>query len=489
MMETPETKRSARPEIVKWSGYAALFLAVGAAAASVFVDRTWFAFVANGVLVVYLCSVFVLARGNAQVASRMGENVYFLGYLLTITGLGLLAYEIGKDPTMLDKEKIHEVFIKGGNAVIATLIGLIGMNLIKGYAQSLEQKQEQEADVVERILSKFAERLEQSQVSQGQELIKIVEASQLSRNMQALSSQLDAGSRSIETLKQTSILTIGTLQELASQMTAIHQSSKGFAEVTAAIGPAWQQINANIQAAAGLNGEITALTTGIKHLHENVAAGTTQTKEFVEASKRHHEEIVRTMQTLQLRMQSLTPLTGAVDEFLKTANLVASTLKTIGQDFSEVDNLNQNLAKLVATTGQLNTEFTTGKTAMGQLNDAFTTGEGRLLTINEKSKDLVLAIGDLTAELNTQVHTLTTLAKPFEEFAKLSEQVTPVLNQTGANVKHLTDFTKSIADLQESVVKLKDSFKDGKTEMDGISKVLDNFVRMMETTIRSKHGR
>src|ERR1035437_5672625 len=99
-----ETRSSARPEVVKWFGYAALFLAVTAAAFSVLIDRTWFSFVANGVLVLYLCSAFVLGRGNAQVASRMGENVYFLGYLLTIIGLGLLAYEIGKDPTLLDKQ-------------------------------------------------------------------------------------------------------------------------------------------------------------------------------------------------------------------------------------------------------------------------------------------------------------------------------------------------------------------------------------------------
>ena len=144
MMKNPETKLSAHPEVVKWFGYAALILAVAAAAVSVLVGRTWFAFGANGVLVLYLCSAFVLGRGNAQVASRMGENVYFLGYLLTIIGLGLLAYEIGKNPTLLDKDNINQVLIKGGNAVVATLIGLIGMNLIKGYAQSLEQKQEQE---------------------------------------------------------------------------------------------------------------------------------------------------------------------------------------------------------------------------------------------------------------------------------------------------------------------------------------------------------
>ena len=354
--------------------------------------------------------------------------------------------------------------------------------------------------MVERILSKFAERLEQSQVSQGQELIKIFEASQLSQNMQTLASQVDAGSKSIETLKQTSVLTNATLQELASQMTAIHQSAKGFAEVTAAIGPTWQQISANIQAAADLNAEITALTSGIKHLHENVAAGNTQTKEFVEASKQHHEEIVKTMQTLQLRMQSLTPLTGAVDEFLKTANLVASTLKTIGQNFSEVDNLNQNLANLVATTGQLNTELAAGKTGMGAINAELTTGETRILNLNQKSKEMELAIDNLVAELKHQVHTLTTLSQPLSEFAELSNRIGPILNQTDANIGHLTDFAMSMAGLKAGVQELDGAIKsakgevDGaakaaKTETEGITKVLDNFVRAMEATIRSKLGK
>lgn len=486
MSANTDIKISTYPTTVKWFGYAALILAVGTAAASVFVDKTWFAFVANGVLILYLCSAFVLGRGNAQVASRMGENVYFLGYLLTITGLGLLAYEIGKDPTLLDKEKINQVLVKGGNAVVATLIGLIGMNLIKGYAQSLEQKDEHEADVVERILSKFAERLEQSQVSQGHELIKIFEASQLSQNMQALATQLDAGSKSIETLKQTSALTNATLQDLATQMTAIHQSAKGFAEMTAAIGPTWQQISANIQDAAALNTEIVTLTAGIKSLHEALAAGNTQTRQFVDASKRHHEEIVKTMETLQLRMQTLTPLTGAVDEFLKTANMVASTLKTIGQNFREVDSLNQNLAKLVATTGQLNAELTTGKTGMGHFTTALTAGETSILNINQKSNELGLAMDHLVAELKHQVHTLTTLSDPFSEFAAVSHRISPILNQTGANVEHLAKFTESIAALQKSVQELEASFKAGKSEMDGISKVVENFVRVMENRLGSK---
>jgi chromosome segregation ATPase len=405
-----------------------------------------------------------------------------------------------KDPTLLDKENINQVFIKGGNAVVATLIGLIGMNLIKGYAQSLEQKQEQEADVVERILSKFADRLEQSQVSQGQELIKIFEASQLSQNMQTLASQLDAGSKSIETLKQTSVLTNATLQELASQMTAIHQSAKGFAEATAIVGPTWQQISANIQDAAGLNAEITALASGIKNLHENLAAGSKETQQFMDVSRQHHEEIVKTMQTLQLRMQTLTPLTGAVDEFLKTTNMVASTLETIGQHFSEVDNLNQNLAKLVATTGQLNTELAAGKTGMGALNAELTTGETHILSLNQKSKEMELTIDNLVAELKHQVHTLTTLTEPFNEFAELSSRISPILNQTDANIGHLTDFAGSMASLKTGVQELDGAIKSAKgevaeaakaakTETEDITKALDNFVRAMEAMIRSKFGK
>jgi uncharacterized coiled-coil DUF342 family protein len=150
-------------------------------------------------------------------------------------------------------------------------------------------------------------------------------------------------------LKQTSTQTNATLQELATQMAAIQHSAKGFAEATAAIGPTWQQISKNIQDAAALNNEITTLTAGIKSLHQNLAAGNTQTQHFVDASKRHHEEIIKTMESLQLRMHTLTPMNAAVDEFLKTANMVASTLKAIGQDFVQVDGLNQNLAKLVTT--------------------------------------------------------------------------------------------------------------------------------------------
>jgi methyl-accepting chemotaxis protein len=117
---------------------------------------------------------------------------------------------------------------------------------------------------------------------------------------------------------------------------------------------------------------------------------------------------------------------------------------------------------------------------MEHLTTALIAGETGILNINQKSNALGLAIDHLVAELNHQVHTLTTLSEPFDEFANVSNRISPFLNQTGTNVEHLAKFTQSIVDLQKSVQELERAFKSGKTEMDGVSKVVENFVRAME---------
>lgn len=66
---------------------------------------------------------------NSQKAQQLADNVYFLGYLLTIIGIAGIAYKIALKPSII--ESPEPILHRAAFALSSTIVGLIGMIAIR----------------------------------------------------------------------------------------------------------------------------------------------------------------------------------------------------------------------------------------------------------------------------------------------------------------------------------------------------------------------
>ena len=88
------------------------------------------------VILLYVLCVWRFCSGNSDKFSLLGDQVYFLGYLSTITALGALLWRIAGDQAIL--EKPDHVILLGGIALTNIVVSLICMMALKSHAQSLD---------------------------------------------------------------------------------------------------------------------------------------------------------------------------------------------------------------------------------------------------------------------------------------------------------------------------------------------------------------
>lgn len=143
----------------------------------------------------------VRARSNALLSYRLGETLYILGYVATISGLGAVAWQIGQNPSLLSPEKIPGVLARGAVALFSTVIGLIGMNLLRSHGQSLDLQR----GVADEEAQRFAEQIEQilkkTEVERAQTFLNAFQAADLTRQLTAMTNGLKATSECLAVFK------------------------------------------------------------------------------------------------------------------------------------------------------------------------------------------------------------------------------------------------------------------------------------------------
>jgi hypothetical protein len=137
---------------ILFSGIAIITVAV-----CTWMDSTWLSLLLPVlVILAYVRRGWRICAGSAEKFSLLADQVYFLGYLCTITALGGLLWRSASDQTIL--ENPQHVLHMGGIALTNIVISLTCMMGLKSHAQSLEVN----ATLDVRKLDAFFEKLRQA---------------------------------------------------------------------------------------------------------------------------------------------------------------------------------------------------------------------------------------------------------------------------------------------------------------------------------------
>ncbi|WP_395740604.1 hypothetical protein [Prosthecobacter sp.] len=141
---------------ILFSGIAVLTVAI-----CTWIDSTFLSLLLPAlVILVYVGCGWNLCAGSAEKFHLLADQVYFLGYLCTITALGGLLWRSASDQTIL--EKPEHVLHMGGIALTNIVLSLTCMMGLKSHAQSLEVNVALDAKKLEAFFEKLRNAMESS---------------------------------------------------------------------------------------------------------------------------------------------------------------------------------------------------------------------------------------------------------------------------------------------------------------------------------------
>lgn len=124
-------------------------------------DQTILSVASVLILIAFAYLSWTLAKQNPAEALRHADNIYFVGYLLTIIGVAGIALRIGLHPDLIEKEQDRQSLLtRGGIALFSTIIGLAGMITFKNRFSDVSIQVDEIEHRVQRQMRSLAEETE-----------------------------------------------------------------------------------------------------------------------------------------------------------------------------------------------------------------------------------------------------------------------------------------------------------------------------------------
>lgn len=402
---------------------------------------------------------WALSAKSPSLYSRSGETCYILGYIATIGGLGALAYRVSQQPSLLEPAGIKDVLSKASVALLSTLIGLVAMNVLKAKAA---QPQDNEEQMIERLLREVARVLEQQGARSNEALANLFQTADLAKRMQEMATSVENGSASMAALQEASGKANENLSTLSGHMKTLNDSVCAFRDATREAGAQWVQVNTQLGDAAKMGESVTKTGTAVDGLEKSVSKLSGQLSAYEQTLAGVQTTSQALLGELQNRLNTLLPVPGAIHELVTAANAVAPTLREVGQNFSDLSHVNQNVRALVAN--------------VQDLNHGLQAGNHALETMGSRSQELDSGLGAV-------LQALAQVTPPLRQFGDVATDLKPGLDGLSGNVKQLSEFSASVAELQTAVAELSAGFSKVNTEMGDVQKVIEGFVKTMARVI------
>lgn len=419
---------------------------------------------------------------NPARSARLGETTYLLGYIGTICGLGAIGIQIGDHPELLTNKGIPQVLFRGAIALLSSVIGLIGMNLVKLQEDRLEEPREEIEEMISRLLPAFKNQLESAlQVTEAhrfQSFLEGFKAPGLAENMASMAASLKEGAASVALLKTASVEAQGSMKVLAEQMAAVSGAAKTFCEVTQQISPVWKEMTSSVNEAAQLGKTVIQTTAALAGFQG--ATGSAQ------GVMQQHATMLRTLQSemtaalveLRAKLEGTGKLADSVGRFVELANKVSPTLETLGHTFADVSQINQNVKELVVN--------------MRQLNGELMATRGATSDISANAREMTNSTGTLVMHIGNKVHDFEQIGDRMGIVGAAFEQMGPIIHRLKDNLQAAEGFSGAVSTLVEGMGELRTqlaattaNLEVTTTKMDEAKSVVDDFVTVTGKVFRA----
>lgn len=419
---------------------------------------------------------------NPARSARLGETTYLLGYIGTICGLGAIGIQIGEHPELLTNKGIPQVLFRGAIALLSSVIGLIGMNLVKLQEDKIEEPREEIEEMISRLLPAFKNQLESAlqvtETNRFQSFLEGFKAPGLAENMASMAASLKEGAASIALLKTASIEAKESMKVLGEQMAAVSGAAKTFCEATQQISPVWKEMTSSVNEAAQLGVTVNQTTAALAGFQEAAGGAQGVMQQHVTMLGTLQSEITAVLLELRAKLEGTGKLADSVGRFVELANKVAPTLETLGHTFADVSQINQNVKELVVNMRQLNGELITTRAATGD--------------ISANAREMTNSTGTLVMHIGNKIHDFELIADRMGTVAEAFDQMGPVIHRLKDNLQAAEGFSGAVSTLVEGMGELRNqlaatttNLESTTTKMDEAKAVVDDFVTVTGKVFRA----
>lgn len=406
------------------------FLLIWIGAPSIVLHPLVWIILVNTPLCLYIRHALRYQPTNYRILSRYAESVYFMGYAATIGALLVFAKDIAQFKDLA--EHLTDILTKGAQAVLSTVVGLVGMFTIRLEVQRLEE-QEIEADplggssdvthdlatVLSEKTPKIAAALdalfEQLKSGQAEALANVAGlVTQFGTKIGDATAQIDAFKGSVAAFEEKTTHARSELAQLEPLMGKTRTALAAIEQSSGSLAGLWKDVTANAliaqeaghSAAAALR-PVAVMSSGLEKCGQQAAL-------FAESVGKSHIEITAHIEILRKRAAEVGTLAEEVRKFMQVAGDIAPTLIAINKNLHEIVSVDEQIRAL---RGNLNLT-----------NSAFEGITKSVTAIEANTGQMMLGTDRVVHELEGQVHRLKNLTKPLAELGDAMSALRPKLD-------------------------------------------------------------
>jgi len=275
--------------------FAVLLVAVG-----VFFRLSFLTYFGVVCLVVFCVYCFVLSSKLPHLASKLGDDVYFLGYMVTIVGIAGIAFSIVQNPYLIQTPT--GLIEDGMKSISSTLIGLLARSLITEMATSYafsSDLAEEKADRLESTLAKFVEKLENANKSFVSDLNEKI------MDLKGFNDEIGRSREGLVTFKS-DILSVATeVRSFSKTTNSLSASVIGVTNALDASSDAFGIIGARSNDLSGLIESLVACKNELGHLHSKLQNGKNESDAFKASLSELSQVVDQFVEVTSVKIQNL----------------------------------------------------------------------------------------------------------------------------------------------------------------------------------------
>ena len=460
-------------------------------------------------------------ENDAEKLNQLAEHYYFVGYIATITGLGGVLVRLGgrvQSNRNLEELLTPDLLKLGGTSVGCTIIGLIGMNVFRAQAFEQEQKarkldakldEKRTQDVVRQIaknFENFENRMEKLEGTRMEEFSRLMDASELSKVLTQLVSEIQGGAEDLKSLRGVSNFAVGAVKRLEEKLTSMDAALQGIAEGSDKVQQNFATIADQSNRVERLASHLESASNSLKTLGEDGKSSVQELRdqfdllgEIIKQTNKETQGWKEKADAAHKQMDDFCAAFGNLCHKLKTAAeteigdfcaafenaglILQNSLKT-AEDFvqklsdgtSKTAQFSESLENVTAQTAEHRQAFESFKTDLQQTATALTQNIQELLTQFKTLGEQITAASQETQDWKEKTSAAYQQMDDFREaFSKICSQL-----QHSAN-KEISDFCAAFENagliLQNSLKTAQDftqKLSDGAAQTDHFSQSLES---------------
>ena len=420
-------------------------------------------------------------NSTAEMLDQAAEQIYFLGYIATLSGLIILAIRLYLRKSMLDSPE--SLLGEGGATILSSIVGVALMQLMRSYANEMRRIDEANKDIIlEGLLTKLDQSIEG--LNRSVSGLQTNLAPEIARGINAEWEKLEADRT--ERL-DAAFLTTGAGKALSTLVSGLKDAAPaiaGLGRASHTLNEAAGKLSADAQSLAIHLGTVNTITEGLQNkwviiggVIENLG-GTSQSlamftdglegvgitaQGFTQSLSSAHEKINglnvsfdETARSLSSGTRELASFHNQVREFTVMVEKVVQPLRAAADTFHDVKDLQIRLEDL--------------KNKFGVLADVIMASAECIGKFGSSQGELAQTLDFVTQQLKEQIHTLKGLSGLVPSLSELTTDISNALvplRETGTNLNALNTHLKDIHEISGKSEALIKSFSDLAKATDG----------------------